>query len=247
MADRRGGRDGRRDDHEPRRAVAAQDRARFGVRTAAGARRRSALARSAARRIGWRCSTSPSPARSSSRCCRPAAPISTPTTRSASASGSRTTCARASTRTAAAVDVVLRPAADRAAHQHDHRRHQRGPGFRLDVAPRHPDRQPDHRRHAGGDVRRSTGASRWSRSRSCRCVVLFVYPAARRRSRQATHDVRQRQSELVSIVQEGLGAIRVVKAFAQGSFERERLGRQEPRERPGRTQRAACDRCSVRS
>jgi ABC-type multidrug transport system fused ATPase/permease subunit len=39
----------------------------------------------------------------------------------------------------------------------------------------------------------------------------------------ATRDVRMRQSELVSIVQEGLGAIRVVKAFAQGGFERERL------------------------
>jgi subfamily B ATP-binding cassette protein MsbA len=41
--------------------------------------------------------------------------------------------------------------------------------------------------------------------------------------RQATRDVRRRQSEIVSIVQEGLGAIRVVKAFAQGSFERQRL------------------------
>jgi subfamily B ATP-binding cassette protein MsbA len=35
--------------------------------------------------------------------------------------------------------------------------------------------------------------------------------------------VRRRQSEIVSIVQEGLGAIRVVKAFAQGGFERKRL------------------------
>jgi ABC-type multidrug transport system fused ATPase/permease subunit len=41
--------------------------------------------------------------------------------------------------------------------------------------------------------------------------------------RQATHDVRRRQSEIVSIVQEGLGSIRVVKAFAQGAFERQRL------------------------
>lgn len=40
---------------------------------------------------------------------------------------------------------------------------------------------------------------------------------------QATHDVRKRQSELVSIVHEGLGAIRVVKAFARGAFERQRL------------------------
>ncbi len=53
-------------------------------------------------------------------------------------------------------------------------------------------------------------------------LVVFVY---RLRSvvKRATHDVRRRQSEIVSIVSEGLGAIRVVKAFAQGAFERERL------------------------
>jgi ABC-type multidrug transport system fused ATPase/permease subunit len=41
--------------------------------------------------------------------------------------------------------------------------------------------------------------------------------------KQATRDVRLRQSEIVTIVQEGLGAIRLVKAFAQGAFERQRL------------------------
>jgi subfamily B ATP-binding cassette protein MsbA len=53
-------------------------------------------------------------------------------------------------------------------------------------------------------------------------VLVFV---VRLRSviRSATHDVRRRQSEMVSIVQEGLSAIRVVKAFGQGAFERERL------------------------
>lgn len=53
-------------------------------------------------------------------------------------------------------------------------------------------------------------------------MLVFVF---RLRSviRSATHDVRRRQSELVSIVQEGLGAIRVVKAFGQWSVERERL------------------------
>jgi len=39
----------------------------------------------------------------------------------------------------------------------------------------------------------------------------------------ATREVRQRQSEIVSIVQEGLGSIRLVKAYAQGGFERQRL------------------------
>jgi ABC-type multidrug transport system fused ATPase/permease subunit len=41
--------------------------------------------------------------------------------------------------------------------------------------------------------------------------------------KQATREVRRRQSEIVSIVQEGLGSIRVVKAFAQGKFESRRL------------------------
>ena len=53
-------------------------------------------------------------------------------------------------------------------------------------------------------------------------LAVFVF---RLRSvvKQATRDVRRRQSEIVSIVQEGLGSIRVVKAFAQGAFERQRL------------------------
>jgi ABC-type multidrug transport system fused ATPase/permease subunit len=54
-------------------------------------------------------------------------------------------------------------------------------------------------------------------------VVLFAI-RLRAAIKQATRDVRLRQSELVGIVQEGLGSIRVVKAFAQGRFERERLG-----------------------
>ncbi|MHB1328101.1 MAG: ABC transporter ATP-binding protein [Gemmatimonadales bacterium] len=53
-------------------------------------------------------------------------------------------------------------------------------------------------------------------------VALFVI-RLRGAVRQATHDVRRRQSEIVSVVQEGLSAIRVVKAFAQGAFERQRL------------------------
>jgi ABC-type multidrug transport system fused ATPase/permease subunit len=53
-------------------------------------------------------------------------------------------------------------------------------------------------------------------------LALFVV-RLRGEVRAATHAVRQRQSEIVSIVQEGLGAIRVVKAFAQGAFERQRL------------------------
>lgn len=53
-------------------------------------------------------------------------------------------------------------------------------------------------------------------------VIVFAV-RLRAEVKTATRNVRRRQSEIVSIVQEGLGAIRVVKAFAQGSFERQRL------------------------
>ncbi|HYC31544.1 MAG TPA: ABC transporter ATP-binding protein [Gemmatimonadales bacterium] len=53
-------------------------------------------------------------------------------------------------------------------------------------------------------------------------LTLFVI-RLRGAVRDATRAVRLRQSEIVSVVQEGLGAIRVVKAFAQGGFERQRL------------------------
>ena len=53
-------------------------------------------------------------------------------------------------------------------------------------------------------------------------LTVFVV-RLRRLVRESTHDVRRRQSEIVSIVQEGLGSIRVVKAFARGAFERQRL------------------------
>ena len=53
-------------------------------------------------------------------------------------------------------------------------------------------------------------------------LTLFVI-RLRGEVREATRAVRLRQSEIVSVVQEGLGAIRVVKAFTQGAFERQRL------------------------
>ncbi len=53
-------------------------------------------------------------------------------------------------------------------------------------------------------------------------VALFAY-RLRFVVRSATREVRRRQSEIVGIVEEGLTAMRVVKAFAQGRFERQRL------------------------
>jgi len=56
-------------------------------------------------------------------------------------------------------------------------------------------------------------------------IPLLVFFVSRLRGvvKAATRDVRLKQSELVSILQEGLGSIRVVKAFAQSRFERGRL------------------------
>jgi len=77
-------------------------------------------------------------------------------------------------------------------------------------------------------------------------VVVF---AIRLRSlvKQATRDVRRRQSEIVSIVQEGLGSIRVVKRLrrvrSSGSGSMRRASRAS---RP-RCTRAVCDRCWVPS
>ena len=53
-------------------------------------------------------------------------------------------------------------------------------------------------------------------------LILFVY-RLRFVVRAATRDVRRHQGQMVTVVQEGLGAIKLVKAFAQGSFERRRL------------------------
>ena len=41
--------------------------------------------------------------------------------------------------------------------------------------------------------------------------------------KKTTHEVRKKQSEVVSVVEEGLTSIRVVKAFARGEYEEERL------------------------
>ena len=81
---------------------------------------------------------------------------------------------------AAAVDVLLRQAAGRAAHQHDHRRHQRGPGLRVHVAARHPDRRPDRDGHARGHVHAELAlhAGRAGRDAAGRRVRV---PAPRRR------------------------------------------------------------------
>jgi hypothetical protein len=86
----------------------------------------------------------------------------------------------------------------------------------------------------GDDSRRRRSVSiylRWLTNQGVRrtvftLVALAVTPlvaifAIRLRSvvKEATRDVRRRQSEIVSIVPEGLASIRVVKAFAQGAFD----------------------------
>jgi ATP-binding cassette subfamily B protein len=51
-------------------------------------------------------------------------------------------------------------------------------------------------------------------------VVVFTYT---RRIKKAARAVRKKEGEIVSVIQEALGAIRVVKAFAREAYEQQRL------------------------
>jgi len=55
-------------------------------------------------------------------------------------------------------------------------------------------------------------------------LTIFVY-RLRRVVKRASRDMRKKQSEIVSVVEEGLTAIRVVTAFARGEYEEERLSK----------------------
>src|SRR5215470_17988634 len=54
-------------------------------------------------------------------------------------------------------------------------------------------------------------------------AVVFYYT---RRIKKASREVRKKESELVSVVQEVLSSIRVVKAFSREDYEQERFGTQ---------------------
>ncbi len=53
-------------------------------------------------------------------------------------------------------------------------------------------------------------------------IAIFLY-RFRHTVRKASQEVRQREIEILSVIEEGLTAIRVVKAFARGKYEEERL------------------------
>lgn len=53
-------------------------------------------------------------------------------------------------------------------------------------------------------------------------LIIFVF-RFKHIVKKATHEVRKKQSEIMSVVQEGLTSIRVVQAFARGDYEEERL------------------------
>ncbi len=53
-------------------------------------------------------------------------------------------------------------------------------------------------------------------------LILFVF-RFKHVVKKATHEVRKKQSEIMSTVEEGLTSIRVVKAFARGDYEEARL------------------------
>jgi len=56
-------------------------------------------------------------------------------------------------------------------------------------------------------------------------LFFFVYRYTRR-IKEAAREVKRKESELASIVQESIASIRIVKAFAQEDFEEDRLDRQ---------------------
>jgi ABC-type multidrug transport system fused ATPase/permease subunit len=55
------------------------------------------------------------------------------------------------------------------------------------------------------------------------CLLLFV-GRFKKAVKKATHEVRRHQADIVSVVQEGLESVRVVKAFGRESLEDSRLG-----------------------
>jgi subfamily B ATP-binding cassette protein MsbA len=57
-------------------------------------------------------------------------------------------------------------------------------------------------------------------------VLFFIVFRFMRRIKEATREVKRKQSELASVVQESIASARVVKAFAREDFEEHRLDRQ---------------------
>jgi len=57
-------------------------------------------------------------------------------------------------------------------------------------------------------------------------ILFFVVFRFMRRIKEATREVKKKQSELASVVQESISSARVVKAFAREDFEEHRLDRQ---------------------
>ena len=122
--------------------------------------------------------------------------------------------------------------ADRHADVDDHQRRRDGAELRLVVDARHPRRHRDDRRHAGADVLARLGlrADRGRRDAVPAAVRDALQEGGEegRRARCA-----QRQSEIVAVVQQGLGSVRAVKAFGRQDLEVARMDDGEPA-RPSR-------------
>ncbi len=68
-------------------------------------------------------------------------------------------------------------------------------------------------------------------------IMFFVVYRLTRRIKQAARDVKRKESELASVVQESISSVRVVKAFGREDYEERRLDK-ESRESVGLTLRA---------
>ena len=69
-------------------------------------------------------------------------------------------------------------------------------------------------------------------------LLLFVM-RFKKAVKDATRDVRKRQSEIVAVAQQGLGSVRSVRAFDREDLEAQAHGRGEPRDGAGRAARRA--------
>jgi subfamily B ATP-binding cassette protein MsbA len=54
-------------------------------------------------------------------------------------------------------------------------------------------------------------------------ILFFVVYSYTRRIKNASREVRKKEGEIVSVIQEVLSSIRVVKAFAREDYEERRL------------------------
>ena len=109
-------------------------------------------------------------------------------------------------------------------HRPGDERHRKHSGLRHRGTPRHRDERPDSGRHPRGDALSELAFHVDSALRRARALPRGVRLHAS--DKKASRDVRKKESELLSLVEEVFSSIRVVKAFAREDYEERRFERQ---------------------